>query len=91
MIELTREIERLENEDLKPILRQMCAAINKLAEKRQETVQDILVDSDTKGIVLRRSGVGTSSGDGNYVRLQISGNGSSSVVLTDLGKNKPQR
>ena len=92
MIELGREIEQAQTvDDLKPILRQMQLAFQKLAEKKQETTHDVLVDSDTAGIVLRRSGSGDSTGDGNYVRMQLSGNGSSRIVLTDLGKNKPQR
>jgi hypothetical protein len=64
-------------DELKVVLIQMSKVINQLYDARKDEFGD--------GVIIRRSG------DGVWVRLGITGTGSSTVGFTELGKTLPQR
>ena len=72
-------------EDLKKVLTLIVNGVNTLSDSGIYQRGDLTFLDDAKGPVVRRQG------DGNYVRISVSGSGSSTIAFTDLGKTLPSR
>jgi len=84
LLNLASEIDKLKDEDLRPILKQIISAINVLHEKRGYFTNDVMVDTDKHGVVIRGE-------SGHYFRLSLTGTDTVTTTWTDLGPKKPER
>jgi len=72
-------------EALKTIMIQIVNALNTVYDGKVKQRGDMVFLDSEAGPVVRRNG------DGNYVRIGVTGTGSSATFFTDLGKELPER
>ena len=70
-------------EALKTIMIQIVSAVNLVYDGKVKQRGDMAFLDGSTGPVVRRAG------DGHYVRLGVTGTGSSAALFTDLGKELP--
>ena len=77
-------------EDLKIILRQIAKAINTFQETKNVIHGDLRIVDDGAGVIMKSSGNDYSMGDGNFMKLILTGTGTQKQLsLVDLGKTDP--
>jgi hypothetical protein len=70
-------------DELKAIMRQVVAAVNKHFDNKGTFIDDIEF-TPGKGIIFTRGGVGSNSGDGRKVRMTVTGLGTSTAEFTEI-------